>query len=146
MHLFEIGLTDHLEGPSDRPSTEVFEEVAELVRLADRLGVATPGSPSITLMRTWASADALALRAAPGGPDANIRLGTAITCLNLHHPLDVAEQVAVADADRRPDGGGFRQRQHARGVSLFGVARPTSRAGTPVSRRRWGSSDRSGAA
>ena len=27
----------------------------------------------------------------------NIRLGTAIICLNLHHPLDVAEQVAVAD-------------------------------------------------
>ncbi len=26
-----------------------------------------------------------------------IRLGTAIICLNLHHPLDVAEQVAVAD-------------------------------------------------
>ena len=27
----------------------------------------------------------------------HIRLGTAIICLNLHHPLDVAEQVAVAD-------------------------------------------------
>ena len=35
---------------------------------------------------------------APSGwPDPGIRLGTAIICLNLHHPLDVAEQVAVAD-------------------------------------------------
>jgi alkanesulfonate monooxygenase SsuD/methylene tetrahydromethanopterin reductase-like flavin-dependent oxidoreductase (luciferase family) len=31
------------------------------------------------------------------GRTRNIRLGTAIICLNLHHPLDVAEQVAVAD-------------------------------------------------
>ncbi len=27
----------------------------------------------------------------------SIRLGTAIICLNLHHPLDIAEQVATAD-------------------------------------------------
>ena len=31
------------------------------------------------------------------GQTRNIRLGTAIICLNLHHPLDIAEQVAVAD-------------------------------------------------
>ena len=31
------------------------------------------------------------------GRTRQIRLGTAIVCLNLHHPLDVAEQVAVAD-------------------------------------------------
>jgi alkanesulfonate monooxygenase SsuD/methylene tetrahydromethanopterin reductase-like flavin-dependent oxidoreductase (luciferase family) len=31
------------------------------------------------------------------GQTTRIRLGTAIICLNLHHPLGVAEQVAVAD-------------------------------------------------
>jgi alkanesulfonate monooxygenase SsuD/methylene tetrahydromethanopterin reductase-like flavin-dependent oxidoreductase (luciferase family) len=31
------------------------------------------------------------------GQTRSIRLGTAIICLNLHHPLDIAEQVAVAD-------------------------------------------------
>jgi alkanesulfonate monooxygenase SsuD/methylene tetrahydromethanopterin reductase-like flavin-dependent oxidoreductase (luciferase family) len=31
------------------------------------------------------------------GQTKHSRLGTAIICLNLHHPLDVAEQVAVAD-------------------------------------------------
>ncbi len=39
MALFDIGLTDHLEGPRDRPSAEIFDEVADLVRLADELGV-----------------------------------------------------------------------------------------------------------
>jgi alkanesulfonate monooxygenase SsuD/methylene tetrahydromethanopterin reductase-like flavin-dependent oxidoreductase (luciferase family) len=96
---FTIGLTDHLEGPIDRPSVAIFEEVADLVRLADRLGVgyawfaehhahAHLGHMPTPLL--------LALHLA--GQTTAIRLGTAITCLNLHHPLDVAEQVAVADA------------------------------------------------
>jgi alkanesulfonate monooxygenase SsuD/methylene tetrahydromethanopterin reductase-like flavin-dependent oxidoreductase (luciferase family) len=95
---FTIGITDHLEGPPDRPSTEVFAEVAHLVRLADRLGVehawfaehhahAHEGHLPAPLL--------FALHMA--GQTRQIRLGTAITCLNLHHPLVVAEQVAVAD-------------------------------------------------
>ena len=39
MGMFTIGLTDHLEGPRDRPSAAIFDEVADLVRLADDLGV-----------------------------------------------------------------------------------------------------------
>ena len=93
-----IGLTDHLEGPRDRPSSLIFDEVAELVRLADELGVqyawftehhahAHHGHLPTPLL--------FALHLA--GQTRQIRLGTAIICLNLHHPLDVAEQVAVAD-------------------------------------------------
>jgi alkanesulfonate monooxygenase SsuD/methylene tetrahydromethanopterin reductase-like flavin-dependent oxidoreductase (luciferase family) len=96
--VFEIGLTDHLEGPRDQPSAAIFEDVADLVRLADRLGVryawfsehhahAHYGHLPTPLL--------LALHLA--GQTRDIRLGTAIICLNLHHPLDVAEQVAVAD-------------------------------------------------
>jgi alkanesulfonate monooxygenase SsuD/methylene tetrahydromethanopterin reductase-like flavin-dependent oxidoreductase (luciferase family) len=96
--LFSIGLTDHLEGPRDQASAAIFQEVAELVRLADRLGVryawfsehhahAHHGHLPTPLL--------LALHLASQTRD--IRLGTAIICLNLHHPLDVAEQVAVAD-------------------------------------------------
>jgi alkanesulfonate monooxygenase SsuD/methylene tetrahydromethanopterin reductase-like flavin-dependent oxidoreductase (luciferase family) len=95
---FAIGLTDHLEGPPDRPSSAIFDEVAELVRLADRLGVryawfsehhahAHHGHLPTPLL--------FALHLA--GQTRRIRLGSAIVCLNLHHPLDVAEQVAVAD-------------------------------------------------
>lgn len=96
--LFTIGFTDHLEGPADRPSSEIFEEVAELVVLADRLGMshawfsehhahAHEGhlpTPLLFALHTAAKTERIAL-------------GSAIVCLNLRHPLDVAEQVAVAD-------------------------------------------------
>ena len=98
LNLFQIGLTDHLEGPRDQPSATIFDEVSDLVRLADQLGVhyawfsehhdhAHHGHLPTPLL--------FALHLA--GQTQSIRLGTAIICLNLHHPLDVAEQVAVAD-------------------------------------------------
>jgi hypothetical protein len=37
--VFTIGLTDHLERPLDRPSAASFDAVADLVRLADALGM-----------------------------------------------------------------------------------------------------------
>jgi len=96
--MFTIGLTDHLEGPPDWPSSAIFDEVADLVRQADGLGVryawfsehhahAHQGHLPTPLL--------FALHLA--SQTQNIALGTAIICLNLHHPLDVAEQVAVAD-------------------------------------------------
>jgi alkanesulfonate monooxygenase SsuD/methylene tetrahydromethanopterin reductase-like flavin-dependent oxidoreductase (luciferase family) len=96
--MFSIGVTDHLEGPADRPSCDIFDEVSDLVRLADRLGVryawfaehhghAHQGHLPTPLL--------LALHLA--GQTLGIKLGTAIICLNLHHPIDVAEQVVVAD-------------------------------------------------
>lgn len=96
--MISIGITDHLEGPRERDSREVFAEVAELVRIADDMGVehfwfaehhahAHCGHLPAPLL--------LALHLA--GRTSRIRLGTAIICLNLHHPLDVAEQVATAD-------------------------------------------------
>ena len=98
MSLFQIGLTDHLEGPRDQPSAAVFDDVTDLVRLADQLGVqyawfsehhahAHHGHLPTPLL--------FALHLA--GQTQRIHLGTAIICLNLHHPLDIAEQVAVAD-------------------------------------------------
>ncbi len=96
--MFTIGITDHLEGPVDRPSAWIVDEVADLVRHADRLGVtyawfaehhahAHQGHLPTPLL--------FALHLA--GQTRSIQLGTAIICLNLHHPLDVAEQVAVSD-------------------------------------------------
>jgi alkanesulfonate monooxygenase SsuD/methylene tetrahydromethanopterin reductase-like flavin-dependent oxidoreductase (luciferase family) len=96
--MFALGITDHLEGPAQRPSIEIYREVEELVRLADSHGVeyfwfaehhahAHQGHLPTPLL--------LALHLA--AKTKQIRLGTAIVCLNLHDPLDVAEQVAVAD-------------------------------------------------
>jgi alkanesulfonate monooxygenase SsuD/methylene tetrahydromethanopterin reductase-like flavin-dependent oxidoreductase (luciferase family) len=93
-----FALTDHLESPRERPSAEVFEEVASYVRLADQLRFdyyfftehhahAHYGHMPTPLL--------FALHLA--GQTEQIHLGTAIICLNLHNPLSVAEHVAVAD-------------------------------------------------
>lgn len=96
--MISIGITDHLEGPRNRPSTEIFDEVSDLARLADERGIdyfwfaehhahAHHGHLPAPLL--------LALHLA--GRTKRIRLGTAIVCLNLHHPLAIAEQMAIAD-------------------------------------------------
>jgi alkanesulfonate monooxygenase SsuD/methylene tetrahydromethanopterin reductase-like flavin-dependent oxidoreductase (luciferase family) len=96
--LFAIGLTDHLEGPRDRPSEEIFDEVADLVRLADDLGVRYAWFTEHHAHAHHCHMPTPLLFALHlAGRTRRIHLGTAIICLNLHHPLDVAEQVAVAD-------------------------------------------------
>ncbi len=96
---FAIGITDHVEGPSDRPSLAVFAEVAELVELADSLGVAHAWFAEHHAHAHHGHLPTPLLFALHlAGRTRSIRLGTAISCLNLHHPLDLAEQVLVADA------------------------------------------------
>jgi alkanesulfonate monooxygenase SsuD/methylene tetrahydromethanopterin reductase-like flavin-dependent oxidoreductase (luciferase family) len=93
-----FALTYHIEGPRERPSEEIYAEVGEQVRLADELG----------FHHAWFSEHhshihlghlpcplLLALHLA--GRTQSIHLGTAVICLNMHHPVDIAEQVAVAD-------------------------------------------------
>ena len=96
--MFSIGLTDHLEGPVQRPSIDVFNEVSELVRLADDLGVEYAWFAEHHAHLHFGHLPTPLLFALHlAGQTKRIKLGTAIICLNLHHPLDVAEQVAVAD-------------------------------------------------
>ena len=57
------------------------------------------------------------------GQTRRIGLGTAIVCLNLHHPLDVAEQVAVADVlTRGRMAVGFGSGSTPEEFGLFGLA------------------------
>jgi alkanesulfonate monooxygenase SsuD/methylene tetrahydromethanopterin reductase-like flavin-dependent oxidoreductase (luciferase family) len=124
--MFEIGLTDHLEGPGTTPSIEIYNEIADLARLADQLGVkyawfaehhghAHEGHLPAPIL--------LALHLA--ACTQNIHLGSAVICLNLHHPFDVAEQVAVADI---LSGGrlapGFGSGSSDQEYELFGVELP----------------------
>jgi len=96
--MIQIGLTDHLEGPRDRSSALVFDEVSELVRQADRLGVHYAWFTEHHAHIHHGHLPAPLLFALHlMGQTRRIRLGTAVICLNLHHPLDVAEQTAVAD-------------------------------------------------
>lgn len=96
--MFDIGLTDHFEGPVTRPSAEIYEEVADLVGLADDLGVRyaffTEHHAHVHLGHLPTPL-LFALHLAH--QTKQIHLGTAVICANLHHPLDIAEQVAVAD-------------------------------------------------
>lgn len=127
--MLTLGITDHLEGPTDRPSRQIFDEIQDLACLADSLGVeyfwfaehhahAHHGHLPAPLL--------LALHLA--GRTSRIRLGTAIICLNLHHPLAVAEQVAVADV---LSGGrmapGFGSGSTPEEFALFGMAETQER-------------------
>jgi alkanesulfonate monooxygenase SsuD/methylene tetrahydromethanopterin reductase-like flavin-dependent oxidoreductase (luciferase family) len=94
---FQIGLTDHLEGERNQ-SAAIYDEVADLVRLADQLGVQYAWFSEHHAHAHHGHLPAPLLFALHlAGQTQQIRLGTAIICLNLHHPLAIAEQVAVAD-------------------------------------------------
>ncbi len=93
-----LGLTDHVEGPADRPPGEIFDEVSAYICEADRLGVdyAWFAEHHAHVHEGHLPSPMLYALHLAGRTD-RIRLGTAIVCLNLHHPLVIAEQVAVAD-------------------------------------------------
>src|SRR5258706_14479286 len=96
--MFSIAITDHLEGPPTRPSADIYNEVADLTRLADHLGVhyAFFTEHHAHIHQGHLPTPLLfALHLA--SQTKQIHLGTAVICANLHHPLDIAEQVAVAD-------------------------------------------------
>ena len=93
-----FALTYHVEGPRDRPSETIYEEIMEQVVHADALGFHHAwfaehhshvhyGHMPCPLL--------LALHAA--GRTRRIHLGTAVICLNMHRSVEIAEQVAVAD-------------------------------------------------
>jgi alkanesulfonate monooxygenase SsuD/methylene tetrahydromethanopterin reductase-like flavin-dependent oxidoreductase (luciferase family) len=96
--MIDLGITDHVEGPRDQSSAALYAEIAEQTRCADRLGFdyAWFAEHHAHIHQGHLPAPLLlALHLAP--QTRTIRLGTAIICLNLHHPLLVAEQCAVAD-------------------------------------------------
>ena len=96
--MFDIGLTDHLEGPAERPSARVYEEISDLVALADTLGVRYAWFAEHHAHAHFGHLPTPLLFALHlASRTKQIQLGSGIICLNLHHPLDIAEQVAVAD-------------------------------------------------
>lgn len=94
----KLSLTYHVEGPCDRPSEEIYAEIAEQVELADEFGydyVWFAEHHSHVHLGHLPSPLLFALHLA--GRTRRVHLGTAVICLNMHHPVEVAEQVAVAD-------------------------------------------------
>jgi alkanesulfonate monooxygenase SsuD/methylene tetrahydromethanopterin reductase-like flavin-dependent oxidoreductase (luciferase family) len=96
--MFSIALTDHLEGPATQPSGEIFEDVADLVRLADELDVRYAFFTEHHAHVHYGHLPTPLLFALHlASQTKQIHLGTAVICANLHHPLNIGEQVAVAD-------------------------------------------------
>jgi len=95
----EYALTYHVEGPSDRSSSDIFHEIGRQVSLADQLGYDAAwfaehhGHAHLGHMpHPLLFALYLAARTE------RIKLGAAVVCVNLHHPILVAEQIATVDA------------------------------------------------
>lgn len=94
----ELALTYHVEGPFEQDSSTIFAEIARQVRLADELGyqhawfsehhfhVHLGHLPAPLFFATYLA-----------GQTRRIGLGTAVVCINLHHPLVIAEQIALLD-------------------------------------------------
>ena len=94
----QFALMDHVEGDADTPSSEVFAEVLSLVEAAEDLGLAAVwfAEHHFGIHRGHLPATPL-LALAAGQRTRRIGVGSAIICLNLHHPLAVAEQIATVD-------------------------------------------------
>jgi alkanesulfonate monooxygenase SsuD/methylene tetrahydromethanopterin reductase-like flavin-dependent oxidoreductase (luciferase family) len=93
-----FALTYHVEGPRERPSLEIYEEIAQQVVLADELGFDYAWfSEHHSHVHYGHMPCPLLLALHLAGRTRNIHLGTAVICLNMHDAIAVAEQVAVAD-------------------------------------------------
>jgi alkanesulfonate monooxygenase SsuD/methylene tetrahydromethanopterin reductase-like flavin-dependent oxidoreductase (luciferase family) len=96
--MIAFGITDHLESPREVPSEQVFQRIIAQTELADRLGFEYAWFAEHHAHAHYGHLPApLLLAIHLAGRTKQIRLGSAIICLNLHHPLAVAEQCATAD-------------------------------------------------
>src|SRR5438477_7564142 len=98
MRPMQYALTYHVEGDRERASGEIYQEIERQVVLADRLGYDAAWfaehhghahlghMPHPVLYALYLA-----------GRTDRIHLGAAVVCVNLHHPVLVAEQLAVAD-------------------------------------------------
>ncbi|MBM4416960.1 MAG: LLM class flavin-dependent oxidoreductase [Chloroflexi bacterium] len=95
---FDCAITDHVEAPRERPSWEVYDEIGRQVELADRLGFEHAwfgehhGHAHVGhVPHPIAYCIHLAARTR------RIHLGASVVCVGLHHPVGMAEQIAMLD-------------------------------------------------
>jgi len=94
----EFALTFHVEGPRDRPSAHVYRDVQELAEAADALAFDIVWlSEHHSHIHLGHVPSPITFASFLLGRTERLKLGTAVICLNLHHPIDLAEQIAVAD-------------------------------------------------
>src|SRR5438128_6180284 len=82
----------------DKPAAQVFSEVAEQTRLADRLGYRTAWFAEHHFSNYCMCASPLMMVAHCAAITEKIRLGTAVVVLPLYNPARLAAEIATADA------------------------------------------------
>ena len=94
----QYALTYHVEGPPERASGEIYAEIGRQVRLADLLGYdAVWFAEHHGHAHLGHMPHPLLLALYLAARTERIHLGAAVLCVNLHHPVLLAEQIAVAD-------------------------------------------------
>ena len=83
---------------AEKPTAEVFGEVAEQTRLADELGYTIAWFAEHHFSNYCLCASPLMMVAHCAGMTKRIRLGTAVVVLPLYNPARLAAEVATADA------------------------------------------------
>ena len=83
---------------ADKPSAQVFAEVAEQTRLADELGYHTAWFAEHHFSNYCLCASPLMMVAHCAALTQKIRLGTAVVVLPLYNPARLAAEIATADA------------------------------------------------
>src|SRR5258708_29425007 len=83
---------------ADKPTAQVFTEVAEQTRLADELGYSIAWFAEHHFSNYCLCASPLMMVAHCASITKNIRLGTAVVVLPLYNPARLAAEIATADA------------------------------------------------
>jgi alkanesulfonate monooxygenase SsuD/methylene tetrahydromethanopterin reductase-like flavin-dependent oxidoreductase (luciferase family) len=83
---------------ADKPTAQVFGEVAEQTRLADELGYTTAWFAEHHFSNYCLCASPLMMVAHCASMTRRIRLGTAVVVLPLYNPARLAAEIATADA------------------------------------------------
>ena len=94
---FQFGLALRTQYPMEADITQKFEDLLQVVRLADELGY-----DSLTKTSHYSTAPYQAFQQFPilarlSAEAPNLRLNAGIILLSLHKPLDIAEQLATID-------------------------------------------------
>ena len=94
---FQFGIALRTQYPADSDISEKFQDLLELVRLADSLGYDSLTKTSHYSTAPYQAFQQFPLLARLSAEAPNIRLNAGIILLSLHKPLDLAEQLASID-------------------------------------------------
>ena len=98
MSAVDYAVTYHVEGDRSSPSKAIFDEITRQIELADGLGIEHAWFAEHHGHAHFGhSPHPVAYCLYLAGRTQRIKLGAAVVCVNLHHPVLVGEQIAMLD-------------------------------------------------